>query len=152
MTEREIQIAKCKKIIMAGGIILGVGFLFMIIFGALGLDISGFGFLIILVGLITGGLGFYDKVRSERSFCAACGKKYDYEDDVSWEVVEEYNSDGSSTSRLIDKVEITCSCANCGNESSFTKNFTVSTLDSRGKLTQKNLETEIRKYFIQKNE
>ena len=83
-----------------------------------------------------------DRKRIKRSYCPHCGEKYDYEDDIAWEVsnVTIFNSDKRAD------VKFQCVCANCGEETFFTKNFKIAYFQN-GKYIEKNIRTEAKNYF-----
>lgn len=86
--------------------------------------------------------GVADRKRVKRSYCPYCGEKYDYEEDVAWEVL---NVTVSNNNKKAD-VEFQCVCSNCGEETAFTKNFTIAYFQN-GKYVEKNIQTEAKKYF-----
>ena len=154
MTEREQRLKKCKiqnliglALLLVGVVLFGCGFAMaekpfadeLAVIGVFG-AIAGIVFLVI---------GTQKAGRVKRSFCPECSRKYDYEDDVSWEELDERtesSSDGSG--RLISNVEINCLCENCGNSITFTKKFTIARVDKNGRVQRYNLGSQIRKFFI----
>lgn len=83
-----------------------------------------------------------DRKRVKRSYCPYCGEKYDYQEDVAWEVS---NVTVSNNDKKAD-VEFQCVCSNCGEETSFTKNFRIAYFQN-GKYVEKNIQTEAKRYF-----
>lgn len=154
MTELQIQKDKCKKIMIAGAIVAACALIILIIGAALTVDaLRAIGIFGILGAIISVWVGYDRLEKVKRSYCPACGKKFDYENDVSWEETEENektNSSSSSTTATLEAtVEVQCHCANCGNSIEFTKKFIIAKMDKDGKVTRKNLRTEVRKYFIE---
>ena len=116
--------------------------------------------LIIYIPLCVGGvfyLYFQEKQKVKRNFCPKCGKRVDYENDVEWAVIEtdekSYNpSSGNSSSRKmtekeISTVEFTCTCAECGEETTFTKKFVTAITYDDGTVKEHNVTTLAKKYF-----
>ena len=146
MNERQKKLKGAKIGMTVGVILLALGLLFMCL--PIPSEIKGFSILFILIGIgVT--IGFMtEKKRIMRSYCPACGKKYDYEEDVEWVEGSEEEKDNGKTASLVSTVDFTCTCSNCGNESSFTEKFTVAKRDENGKITRYNLKDLARKYFV----
>ena len=89
-----------------------------------------------------------EKKRFKRSFCSKCHAHYDYEEDVSWEVLDVSVSETENTAQEKASVEFTCSCPNCGKERTFTEKFVVASVDKNGNVKENNISTMAKKYFI----
>ncbi len=83
------------------------------------------------------------KKQIKRSYCPNCGAKYDYNDDVEYQVSEEIQKQAS----IEAVVEFECTCGNCGNTTEFTEKFTIASIDKNGNVVYKNLGIEAKKYF-----
>ena len=138
LTPLEKAIKKEKKRIWTARLVtLGLG----IIFCFVAPEIAAFFLLAFLVYMLIGPFAIKEL---KRLFCENCGEKFDYENDVEWEVVEEI-SEGNSRTAV---VEFTCTCGKCGDTKSFTKKFKVASYDSqKGTWRQQNLNTLCRKHF-----
>ena len=71
-----------------------------------------------------------------RRYCKRCSAKYDYNTDISWDVLEE-RANGSV------KVEFTCVCPHCGRERTFTRVFYTKHKDG----IHYRLESLVKKFF-----
>lgn len=149
-TPRENALRENKKLTLILGIITIVSFVIALIFSILDSKKQSDFFATIYViflfvtffGLCLTGVVFSDKKRIKRSYCPYCGEKYDYLQDVAWEVS---NITISNNSKNAD-VEFQCSCSNCGEETKFTKNFKIAYFQN-GKYIEKNIQTEAKRYF-----
>ena len=110
----------------------------------------------VFVEAIVLGTSFSESKRVKRNFCKHCGAKYDYERCVAWETIDvevkEKKIDPNNRSKQtagsrIEHIEFTCSCENCGEETSFKKKFETATLYSDGSIKKKNIEKMIKSYF-----
>ena len=80
----------------------------------------------------------------KRSFCPHCGKKYDYNADIEWEVSSEEEKERS----IVAYVDVECSCTECGETNSFTVKRTTATVDPKtGRVKQYNIQNSMKKYF-----
>ena len=121
-----------------------------LILGAIGIvfqfisSLQAFGafFLVPAVGILV--YTTMQKNRVNCSFCSNCGKKYDYETDISWEELERNSTDKNVKA----KVGFECTCSNCGTVHEFTKEFTIATLDPNGNIKHHNISSLARKYFV----
>lgn len=149
-TPRAKALAENKKLSIILWIITGASLLIALVLGALesatGNEtlstismIFGFVFFFAIVGAF---LVINDKKRIRRSYCPYCGEHYDYETDVSWEVQDVVTSDNSQKANI----EFVCECSNCGEETTFTQNFTISSFKN-GEYVEKNIYVEAKKYF-----
>ena len=138
LTQLEIAIKKGKrKLWISRLVILGISLIFMFILP----EVAGIGFLIFLFYMIMG--PFWIK-ELKRGYCTNCGSKFDYQNDIEWEVVEEISEENSVKAL----VEFSCNCANCGSTQTFTKKFTVASYNSQKQnWTRHNLDTLCRKYL-----
>ena len=124
--------------------------IFLIVFWIIGI-------LFILAGAgIIAYLKFTWTIQNKRNFCAQCGTRINYQDGVSWEVIEVNDKDCSvnpnSTSKQVCRkriatVEFTCTCLKCGEEKTFTKNFTIAEWYTNGTLKEYNLDSMAKGYF-----
>lgn len=120
-------------------IILGEGIMSSILL-AFGL-LSGFiGFCVFLIGCVG-----VSKVK--KCSCRKCGVVYDYDNDISWEVLSEEIKSNSNGASRIAKVHVTCYCSNCGSVKTFYKDFCVATIDKYNGEKYRNLEAMIENYF-----
>ena len=94
--------------------------------------------------------------RVKRCFCSECGAKYDYQEDVSWEVsdieIKEKSTNPNSKSRQvaavrIEYVDFECSCEKCGSVSTFTHKFQTGVEYDDGREKVKNVALLIKDYF-----
>ena len=80
----------------------------------------------------------------KRSFCPSCGKKYNYNTDIAWEVASEEEKERS----IVAYVDVECACRECGQVSSFTVKRTTATMDPKtGRVKQYNIQNSMKKYF-----
>lgn len=68
----------------------------------------------ILIVIVVLALVIAEANRKKRARCKECDTKYDYDNDVSWSVVQEIEEQNCIKS----VVDITCVCHNCGAEKS----------------------------------
>lgn len=97
----------------------------------------GIGIILLFFGLLSA------KKHEKRIHCNKCNTKYNYEDDVEWNVIEENIGDKSSYA----KVEITCTCPKCGEVKTFRANFTTAQISSSGCVRRYSLDSSIKNYF-----
>lgn len=147
MNERDTKLKSAKLGVTVGIIIVAVCVIIMLL--PIPDEVKGFLFLpaVAGAGVIIGFVS--EKERIMRSYCPECGKKYDYENDVAWVETEENTRSGSNgeTASLEATVEFTCTCENCGNQTSFSKKFTIARVDKDGNVKRSNLKDLARKYF-----
>ena len=145
-TPREKALADNKKYTIIIIIVAIVSAILSIVFDKIDGDEMGVAAMIFmwvfLLGLGGVVLILSDKKRIKRSYCPYCGEKYDYEEDVAWEVS---NVTVSNNDKKAD-VEFQCVCSNCGEETTFTKNFRVAYFQN-GKYVEKNIQVEAKRYF-----
>lgn len=94
--------------------------------------------------VLTIGLPTYERKRIKRSFCPNCGEKYNYQNDVSWEVSDVETNDKKQVAR----VEFECTCHECGHTTEFAEKFVTATIDENGKIRNNNIQDQAKKYFI----
>lgn len=137
--EKELRLKKLKRGTIAALILGAIGIVFQVV-----PTLQAFGgfFFVPAVGILV--YTTMQKKRVNCSFCPNCGKKYDYETDISWEELERNSTEKSVKA----KVEFECSCSNCGHVNEFTKEFTVATLDPNGNIKHHNISSLARKYFV----
>lgn len=77
-----------------------------------------------------------DIIRIKRAHCSNCGCKFNYNEDIEWEEGgrEETNN------KVISIVDFNCECSICGETKSFSKKFTIATVnvDTTGRRKVKN--------------
>lgn len=95
-----------------------------------------------LLALMLFVLGFSYLSDARCLYCPKCGEKYNY-DNVSWEV----NNTIEKEKSVVAEVDFEVRCSHCGAERQYTRNYTVSYIDSNGKLHNNNLQNIIRKQF-----
>ena len=108
--------------------------------------------LIVLFGWLPSSL---KKVK--RCFCPECGEKYDYNNDVEWEVSEieikeQKNTNSKSYTKKIvgiriEHVDVECHCANCGATNSFSHKFRTVEVYDDGQVNVKNIQSIVKKNF-----
>ena len=145
------------------GCLIADGIISVLISAIVLLEGGGFGDVVttvIIVSLLSFATGYFiykgENERIKRSFCPNCETKYDYEDDVSWEVTQEnvsYPKSNSSSSndvyaRRTAVLEFSCECSCCGHVTGFSKNFEIAVQYNNGNIREKNIRTEARKYFV----
>ena len=94
--------------------------------------------------------------RVKRCFCRECGEKYDYNNDVEWEVseieIKEKNTNPNSDRKQIagiriEHIDAECHCANCGATNSFRHKFRTGVVYDNGQVKVDNIEIIVKKYF-----
>ena len=146
MTERN-RLLKTYKIASLVGLFMFIAGIVLAAIGAENDALVTIGVILIILGFATFVAGRVLASQVKKCFCKECGKRYDYDNDISWEVISEETTSNSNGARKTAKVEITCSCSNCGNEKTFNKNVCIATVDRNGKVTHTNLDAELKKYF-----
>jgi len=146
MSKRNSIIKKCSIFIIIG-LVMAIGGL--VLFAALGDDdvFSTIGVILLLLGIPVGAIPFAIMLRAQRCLCKGCGKRLDYENEVSWKVRSERTRDAGTSTRREAIVDIVSKCSNCGREKSFTKTFVVARVDNNGNLVQYDLDTLVRKMY-----
>lgn len=87
-------------------------------------------------------------VSIKRSFCKACGAKYNYERDISWEVSSQQEKERS----VVAHVNVECTCPNCGEITEFSVTQTVASIDPKtGRIRQANISNLMKNYFYKPN-
>ena len=152
MTERAQKLKKTKNQTLIGLLIglIGIG-LFVIAFAIGGGTVADVLSVAAAAGTVVGfimfGIGISNTAMAKRSYCAKCGEKFDYENDISWEEIGDRTETSANHGKVISIVEINCSCSNCDNNVTLRRNFTVATIDSKGNIRRNNLNVLLRKYF-----
>ncbi len=94
--------------------------------------------------------------RVKRNYCQECGARYDYQSCVEWEVsdveIKEKRTNPNSDRKQIvgvrvEYIDFTCTCAKCGNETSFTQKYQTGEVYDNGSVKKRNIESVIKKYF-----
>ena len=77
-----------------------------------------------------------DIIRIKRAHCSNCGCKFNYNEDIEWEEGERIETKNSIDSI----VDFNCQCSICGETKSFSKKFTIATVnvDTTGRRKVKN--------------
>ena len=124
-----VAIVLAVSAILIGGVMVNFGFG---ILSALGLEcVLGYFSIRRLMGV-------------KRSFCKECGTKYNYERDISWEI----ESEEEKENKVVDNIEVECTCPKCGATNNFTVTQTVAKLDTKtGQLKKFNISNLMRNYF-----
>jgi hypothetical protein len=135
-----------------GAIVLVLGLGDWIGFLNISHDPSSFtGLIIFLVGLaimMVGLVLFVFAVRYKRTHCDKCGKKFDYQTDVSWEDngASYQESNDGRTARITNKVHCHCVCSQCGAEKDFNVKVQTGYATQKG-ASVKSVEKAIKEYF-----
>ncbi len=89
--------------------------------------------------------------KKKRTTCKACGTKYDYEEDISWELMEQSTTlDAHNNPKVVQTVDVTCECPNCDAIKKLTRKYVVLEYVKRGNDYDKKeyfLEDLVRKDF-----
>ena len=152
-TTTELQKAK-KALFKKVGIFLGVAtvifVVFLLFYPPFGSCI--FGLALIIAPVVTIG----ELARYKRLFCTNCGKKYDYESDISWEEtdeeIKEYDTVPSPGAKHISAkrfstVQFKCHCQNCNTYNTFSKKYQTGTAYDDGSVKEKDIYAVVKKYF-----
>lgn len=129
-------------------IITGVTAAICIVVGAIfgGIQIG-----LILAAIIVGVCAYFglrNLVSIKRSFCKFCGAKYNYENDISWEVSSEEEKERS----VVAHVNVACTCPRCGEVTEFSVSQTVASVDAKtGRVRKSNISNLMRNYFYKPN-
>ena len=79
-----------------------------------------------------------------RSFCLNCATKYNYQDDITWEVTDTTETNTKETAT----VEFECTCPSCNEKQTFTQKFVVAAFNQKTNSWKEfNIDTLTRKYF-----
>ena len=149
-TPREEVLSKNLRTIISSlivGVVSGVGFVILMMlemFAEVGaiLLLSGF------VALITCLVCLGRRTRLKRIYCDLCGKKYNYEEEVEWEVKSYVTkSTGTNTAKKEANIKVQCTCGNCGKTQTFYKTVTIASVDSRGDIRENGADDDIKFYF-----
>lgn len=98
----------------------------------------------ILIVIVVLALVIAETNRKKRARCKECDTKYDYDNDVSWSVVQEIEEQNCIKS----VVDITCVCHNCGAEKKYTRTFkTAERNTNTGVVTRRNIYDLLKKEF-----
>lgn len=127
--------------IAIGAVLLGIVAIFGSKMSSILYLLVGFvGLVIFLTGVLWGTM---IRSRVKKCYCKNCGEKYNYQNDVAWEVTDEIASDKAIT----DVVEFTCSCSHCGDEFHFTRKFRVAYYDDKGNIHRHDIHSLVNKFF-----
>ena len=153
MTDKEMAMAKNKKnthiclliTLVSWGILIILSLAFsglenapeLFLYLGIALGFAG------LVGLITSLFMVSERKQIKRSHCSNCGKKFDYEDDVSWELLSTRTTDSNKYANM----DVICECSECGEVKNFQMEITIASIDKNGNLHQQSVEGTMRKYF-----
>lgn len=94
--------------------------------------------------------------RVKRCFCPECGEKYNYNNDVEWEVsdveIKEKSTNPNSDKKQvagvrIEHIEAECTCSKCGANSCFSHKFRTGVVYDNGQVKVQNIQTIVKKYF-----
>ena len=100
------------------------------------------------VALITCLVCLGRRTRLKRIYCDLCGKKYNYEEEVEWDVKSYVTKSTSSSSASKEaNVKVDCTCGNCGKTKTFWKTVTVASVNSRGEIREKGVDVALEAYF-----
>jgi len=107
------------------------------------------GIILIVMGFLWGGVTvwdfFYSRKRVKRSFCPACGTKYDYVNDISWDEMNQ----NASADKIVSEVRMECHCPSCGRTDAYFQKFTIARYDkNKGQWTRQDIVALMRNYFI----
>ncbi|MBR7116113.1 MAG: hypothetical protein IKC87_00170 [Clostridia bacterium] len=79
--------------------------------GDMGEELYFVAFVCILGAAILLPWGFHERKRANNIYCPKCGYKFDYEDDVAWDL--ESTGAGAAGAKKSDILAITCYCRDC---------------------------------------
>ena len=94
--------------------------------------------------------------RVKRCFCPECGEKYNYNNDVEWEVseieIKEKNTNPNSDRKQIagiriEHIDAECHCRKCGATNSFSHKFRTGVVYDNGQVKVDNIQIIVKKYF-----
>ena len=96
------------------------------------------------IGLVAVFVYFPSVKQTKRQYCKACGEKYDYEEDVGFEI----EGEESTTTSVRAIVKFECHCKQCGKVHEFTEKLCVANYDAKkGRWNKRDLRTLCKKYF-----
>ena len=90
------------------------------------------------------------RTRLKRIHCDLCGKKYDYEKEVAWEVLSYVTKTGTNgNAKKEANVKVDCICGNCGTSKTFGRVVTVASINGQtGELREvESADPELKFYF-----
>jgi hypothetical protein len=126
----------------------------MIILGVLNLGSNGVKiyvvqFIIGAVALLVGLCVALFAIRYKHTHCNVCGQPYNYEKDVSWEVVGgSLKEDSAGAVNANTKIHCHCSCSHCGAVKDFDHTFRTGSVNSNGNSAwAKTPERVVKEYF-----
>ena len=83
--------------------------------------------------------------RINRSYCSVCGEKFDYDDDVAWDVDEVETTSTKQTAI----VEIECHCEYCDNVDEYRTKLTIARYNkTTNSWKEQNIYNLVRKLFV----
>lgn len=145
MSKKEKTLKQSKREILITLLIMGIIAVTLTIvgFAVENLVILGFIGLLMIAGTIYGGRDTMQRLK--RSYCPACGKRYDYEEDIAWEVSEVVENDKQVTAM----VEFECKCQSCEKTTDFRKKFVISRYDAqKNRWVDSNIKQLAKRYFL----
>ena len=142
---------RAKKLYIIMGAIFAVGVVFMTILLGFVVGIIG---LLMLGGILLYFISFYNK-KMKRNFCSSCGKRIDYDDEISWKIVKydekTYSPSDSNQRKPIKKriahVRFNCTCSNCGATKDFTEKWDAVIWYDDRTVEEFNIEERAENYF-----
>ena len=146
--ERTPKQKATRKLFTEVGITLGIGIVLVVVgsilqelVGMVGAVLLGIG--IILLFAIS--LHFYSTLkRIKKSYCGACGTKFNYERDIAWTETTRTTSADKQTAT----VQIECNCNACGHTDHHTASIVTAKYDKKNNCWVKNnLETKVKDLF-----
>lgn len=138
---KEQALKKNRRTLLIGELIGIVFFAVGMLLGESGgiMVIPSFGFI-----LITPFIFLSTKKRIKRTYCLHCGKKYDYEADVAWEVTNVTTKENSQDALIIFE----CTCSQCNQTRNFSKNFRIASYNNNTQSwTKHNVKNLAKLYF-----
>lgn len=145
MSKKEKTLKQSKREILITLLIMGIIAVTLTIvgFAVENLTILGFIGLLMILGTIYGGYDMMQRIK--RSYCPACGKRYDYEEDIAWDVGEVVETDKKVTAT----VDFECKCQACEKTTEFSKKFVISRYDEqKKKWVDSNIKQLAKRYFV----
>lgn len=127
--------------IAIGAVLLGIVAIFGLKMSEVVVVLIGFvGVTLFIAGILWGTM---IKAQVKRCYCKNCGEKYNYQNDISWEVTDQIETDKDVT----DVVDFTCVCAHCGEVLHFTKKFKIAFYDNKGNLHKRDIRVLASNFF-----
>ena len=154
-TKKPVEKAK-RKVWISFGIITIIFAVISVLMSRFGLSFLGvaFGgiceFVLLIVWLPS------ELKRVKRCFCPECGEKYDYNNDIEWEVseieIKEKNTNPNSTQKQIagiriEHIDAECYCSYCGTTNNFSHKFRTGVVYDNGQVKVENIQIIVKKYF-----